>query len=52
MSVNDFDDNSGIILTLEKEEDYLRQVNNVEKQDQDYVNGDLHLSEDISTIGL
>ena len=52
MSVNDFDDNSGIILTLEKEEDYLRQVNNVEKQDQDYVNGDLHLAEDISTIGL
>ena len=52
MSGNDFDDTSGVILPLDKEEDYLRQVNNVEEQDQNYLNTDMPLAEDISSIGL
>ena len=46
------DDTSGVILTLDKEEDYLRQVNNIEEQDQNYLDTDMPLAEDLSSIGL
>ena len=46
------DDTSGVILGIDKEEDYLRQVNNIEEQDQNYLNTDMPLAEDLSSIGL
>ena len=52
MSGNDFDDTEINILTKDKEEDYLRQVNSIEQQEQNYINPDVPMAEDISSIAL
>ena len=52
MSGNDFDDTEINILPKDKEEDYLRQVNSIEQQEQNYINPDVPMAEDISSIAL
>ena len=50
MSEDDFDDFSARNLKINKEEDYLRQVIEIEEQEQDYINKEKPLVKDISSI--
>ena len=52
MYETDREDVSERILKVNKEEDYLRQVNEIEEQDQNYVDTDMPMSKKINPMGL